>query len=85
VGIFNLRILLLADRNMRVVRYYGCLMEEKGITFHASYLVDPKGVLRQITMNDLPVRCSVNEAPRLVQAFQFTMSQFHQCFFPLVT
>jgi hypothetical protein len=53
---------------------YGCLIEDKGITFCASYLIDPKGVLRQITMNDLPVGRSVDEALRLVQAFQFTMS-----------
>ena len=40
---------------MRVAREYGCLIEDEGITFRASYLIDPKGVLRQITMNDLPV------------------------------
>eukprot|EP00069_Balaena_mysticetus_P004404 bmy_00834T0 len=30
------------------------------------------GILRQITINDLPVGCSVDETLRLVQAFQFT-------------
>jgi hypothetical protein len=59
---------------MSVAREYGCLIEDKGITFRASYLIDPKGVLRQITMNDLPVGRSVDEALRLVQAFQFTVS-----------
>ncbi|KAH8978119.1 2-cysteine peroxiredoxin [Lactarius hatsudake] len=39
----DLRIPLLADRNMRVAREYGCLIEDKGITFRASYLIDPKG------------------------------------------
>ena len=70
----NLRIPLLADRNMGVARDYGCLIESKGIALRASYLIDPKGVLRQITMNDLPVGRSVDEALRLVQAFQFTVS-----------
>ena len=70
----NLRIPLLADRNIRVAHEYGCLIEDKGITFRASYLIHPKGVLRQITMNDLPVRCSVNEAWCLVQAFQLSVS-----------
>ena len=42
----NLRIPLLADRNMRLAREYGCLIEDKGVTFRASYLIDPKGVLR---------------------------------------
>ena len=59
---------------MRVARDYGCLIEDKGISLRASYLVDPKGVLRQITMNDLPVGRSVDEALRLVKAFQFTVS-----------
>ena len=31
---------------MRVARDYGCLIEDKGITFRASYLIDPQGVLR---------------------------------------
>jgi len=75
----NLTIPMLADRNMRVARDYGCLIEDKGITFRASYLIDPKGVLRQITMNDLPVGRSVDEALRLVQAFQFTDEHGEVC------
>ncbi|KAI9432336.1 peroxiredoxin [Lactarius indigo] len=75
----NLSIPLLADRNMRVAREYGCLIEDKGIAFRASYLIDPKGVLRQITMNDLPVGRSVDEALRLVQAFQFTDAHGEVC------
>jgi len=42
----NLRIPLLADRNMNVAPEYGCLIEEKGVTFRTSYLIDPKGDLR---------------------------------------
>lgn len=36
------------------------------------FIIDDKGVLRQITMNDLPVGRSVDETLRLVQAFQYT-------------
>ncbi|KAH9052559.1 2-cysteine peroxiredoxin [Lactarius vividus] len=63
----DLCIPLLADCNMRVVHEYGCLSEDKGITFRTSYLIDPR-----ITMNDLPVGRSFDEVLRLVQAFQFT-------------
>lgn len=35
-------------------------------------MIDDRGVLRQITINDLPVGRSVDETLRLVQAFQFT-------------
>jgi len=69
----SLRIPLLADRNMNVAREYRCLIEDKWISFRAGYLINPKGVLRPITMNDLPVVRSVDEALRLVQAFQFTV------------
>ncbi|KAI9433191.1 peroxiredoxin [Lactarius indigo] len=68
----NLSIPLLADRNMHVAGEYG-------IKFRASYLINPKGVLRQITMNDLPVRWSIDEALRLVQAFQFTDAHGEVC------
>ncbi len=36
------------------------------------FIIDDKGILRQITINDLPVGRSVEETMRLVQAFQFT-------------
>lgn len=35
-------------------------------------MIDDKGILRQITINDLPVGRSVDEILRLIQAFQFT-------------
>ena len=42
--------------------------------FHCSglFIIDDKGNLRQITINDLPVGRSIDETLRLVQAFQFT-------------
>jgi len=45
-------------------------------TVHSDYrglfVIDDKGVVRNITINDLPVGRSVDEVLRLVQAFQFT-------------
>ena len=43
------------------------------------FIIDGKGVLRQITMNDLPVGRSVDETLRLVQAFQFTDQHGEVC------
>lgn len=40
--------------------------------YRGLFIIDDKGNLRQITMNDLPVGRSVDETLRLVQAFQFT-------------
>jgi hypothetical protein len=36
------------------------------------FIIDDKGNLRQITINDLPVGRNVDEVLRLVQGFQFT-------------
>ena len=41
--------------------------------------MDKSGVLRQITVNDLPVGRDVNETLRLVQAFQFTDEHGEVC------
>ncbi|KAG7230194.1 hypothetical protein CRUP_010640, partial [Coryphaenoides rupestris] len=43
------------------------------------FIIDDKGVLRQITMNDLPVGRSVDETLRLVQAFKYTDKHGEVC------
>lgn len=48
------------------------MKEDEGIAFRGLFIIDPRGNLRQITVNDLPVGRSVDETLRLVQAFQFT-------------
>lgn len=78
-GLGNMKIPLLADKNLELSRLYGCLKEDEGIAFRALFIVDDKGNLRQITMNDLPVGRSVDETLRLVQAFQFTDKHGEVC------
>uniref|UniRef100_A0AAY5EPC9 thioredoxin-dependent peroxiredoxin n=1 Tax=Electrophorus electricus TaxID=8005 RepID=A0AAY5EPC9_ELEEL len=43
------------------------------------FVIDNKGILRQITINDLPVGRSVDETLRLVQAFQHTDKHGEVC------
>lgn len=71
-GLGELNIPLLADKSQRIARAYDVLDEESGIPFRGLYIIDTKQVLRQITVNDLPVGRSVDETLRLVQAFQYT-------------
>ncbi|RXW23397.1 hypothetical protein EST38_g2432 [Candolleomyces aberdarensis] len=68
----DLQLPLIADRNMSISRDYGVLLEDEGIALRGLFIIDPKGVLRQITVNDLPVGRSVDETVRLIKAFQFT-------------
>ncbi|KAE9396358.1 peroxiredoxin [Gymnopus androsaceus JB14] len=41
------------------------LLEDEGIALRGLFIIDPKGILRQITINDLPVGPSVEETLRL--------------------
>jgi peroxiredoxin (alkyl hydroperoxide reductase subunit C) len=41
------------------------------LLFRGLFIIDGKGVVRQITKNDPPVGRSVDETLRLVQAFQY--------------
>ena len=58
---------ILADKNLDISRRYGVLIEEEGIAFRGLFIIDDKAVLRQVTINDLPVGRSVDETLRLVQ------------------
>lgn len=78
-GLGSMNIPLIADKTLEIARTYGCLKEDEGIAFRALYIIDDKGNLRQITMNDLPVGRSVDETLRLVQAFQFTDKHGEVC------
>ena len=61
---------LLADKNMSISKAYGVLKEDEGIPLSGLFIIDPKGMLKYVTINDLPA--CVDETLRLVQAFQFT-------------
>ena len=38
-----------------ISRDYGVLLEDAGHTLRGLFIIDPKGIIRQITINDLPV------------------------------
>lgn len=78
-GLGEMKIPLFADKSLAVSRAYGVLDENTGIPFRGLFIIDPKGILRQITINDLPVGRSVDETLRLVQAFQFTDEHGEVC------
>ncbi|XP_070148793.1 peroxiredoxin 2 [Polyergus mexicanus] len=71
-GLGEMNIPLLADKSSKIARDYGVLDEDTGIPFRGLFIIDDKQILRQITVNDLPVGRSVDETLRLVQAFQYT-------------
>ncbi|XP_072347094.1 peroxiredoxin-2 [Scyliorhinus torazame] len=78
-GIGHMEIPLVADMNHSIAKEYDVLKEDEGIAYRGLFVIDDKGILRQITINDLPVGRSVDETLRLVQAFQFTDKHGEVC------
>ncbi|VUC34027.1 unnamed protein product [Clonostachys rosea] len=75
----DLELPLVADPSHSISRSYGVLIEEEGIALRGLFIIDPKGILRQITINDLPVGRNVEETIRLIDAFQFTDEHGEVC------
>ncbi|XP_017768948.1 PREDICTED: peroxiredoxin-4 [Nicrophorus vespilloides] len=78
-GLGKVNIPLLSDLTHSISKDYGVFLEDVGHTLRGLFIIDPKGTLRQITMNDLPVGRSVDETLRLVQAFQYTDKHGEVC------
>ncbi|XP_046914917.1 peroxiredoxin 2 isoform X2 [Dermatophagoides farinae] len=70
-GLGEMNIPLLADKNAKISQDYGVYLDD-GVPLRGLFIIDDKQILRQITINDLPVGRSVDETIRLVQAFQYT-------------
>ncbi|XP_072178793.1 peroxiredoxin-4-like [Diadema setosum] len=78
-GLGPIQLPILSDLTHQISKDYGVLLEDLGHTLRGLFIIDDKGVLRQITMNDLPVGRSVDETLRLVQAFQYTDKHGEVC------
>ncbi|XP_038435788.1 peroxiredoxin-1-like isoform X3 [Canis lupus familiaris] len=78
-GLGPMNIPLVSDPKRTIAQDYGVLKVDEGISFRGLFIIDDKGILRQITVNDLPVGRSVDETLRLVQAFQFTDKHGEVC------
>ena len=74
-----MNIPLLSDITKKISKDYGVLLEGARVALRGLFIIDEKGILRQSTINDLPVGRSVDETLRLVQAFQFTDKHGEVC------
>jgi alkyl hydroperoxide reductase subunit AhpC len=77
-GLGGITFPLLADVNKNIATAYDVLHDD-GMALRGSYLIDPNGVIRHQTVNDLPVGRSVDEALRLISAFQYTDEHGEVC------
>lgn len=78
-GVGKLKYPLLSDINKEIARSYGVLLEKEGIALRGMFIIDPNGILRQITINDLPIGRSVDEALRIIEALRFVEEHGEVC------
>ena len=74
-----MKIPMLADLTHQISKDYGVYVEADGVDLRGLFIIDDKGILRQVTVNDRPVGRSVDETLRLVQALQFTDKHGEVC------
>ncbi len=70
-GIGDVQYPLVSDLDKSISRKYGVLLEKPGIALRGLFLIDKEGILRHITINDLPLGRNVDEALRVIDALQF--------------
>lgn len=77
-GIGNIRFPLVADLSKKIADSYGVLLD-MGVALRGLFLIDKDGVVRHVTINDLPLGRNVNEALRVLDALQFTEEHGEVC------
>ena len=61
---------MLADTKRELSAALGVLHKEEGVPLRATYVVDPHGVIRHVSVNDLSVGRNVDEVLRVLDALQ---------------
>jgi len=61
---------MLADTKRTLSQDLGILHPEEGVALRATFIVDPEGIIRHVSVNDLDVGRNPEEILRLVDAFQ---------------
>jgi peroxiredoxin (alkyl hydroperoxide reductase subunit C) len=78
-GIQGVAYPILADVTKQISRDYGVLDEAKGIALRGTFLINPEGNVVHETVNFFNVGRSIEEAIRLVDAFQFAAKSGEVC------
>jgi peroxiredoxin (alkyl hydroperoxide reductase subunit C) len=61
---------MLADTRRELSAALGVLHKEEGVPLRATFIVDPQGVIRWVSVNDLSVGRNVDEVLRVLDALQ---------------
>ncbi|HEX8439700.1 peroxiredoxin [Archangium sp.] len=66
----NLPFPMLADIKRELTASLGVLHKDAGVALRATFIVDPQGIIRHVSVNDLSVGRNVGETLRTLDAFQ---------------
>lgn len=66
----NLPIPMLADTKRELTSALGILHKQEGVALRATFIVDPDGIIRWVSVNDLEQGRNVDEVVRVLDALQ---------------
>jgi len=66
----NLPFPMLADLKHELSNALGILHKQEGVALRATFIIDPQGIIRHVSVNDLSVGRNVSEVVRTLDAFQ---------------
>lgn len=66
----DLKIPMLADTRRELTQALGILHKQEGVALRATFIVDPEGTIRFVSVNDLSVGRNVDEVLRVLDALQ---------------
>ncbi|HEY8270870.1 MAG TPA: peroxiredoxin [Pseudobdellovibrionaceae bacterium] len=66
----DLQFPMIADYNKTLTNTLGIASKENGAPLRATYIVDPEGIIRWVSVNDLSVGRNVKEVVRTLDALQ---------------
>lgn len=78
-GLGYMQIPILADTTKAISAKYGVLDPDAGVALRGLFIINPQGVVEQITINNMPIGRSVDETLRLLQAIQYVEKHGEVC------
>jgi len=81
-GLGDVRYPLVADITKRISEDYGVLLHDgpdAGVALRGLFVIDRQGIVRHITINDLPIGRNIDEALRVVEALQYVEKHGEVC------
>ena len=69
-GLGAIHFPIVSDLNKTISRSYGVLLEEAGVALRGLFVIDREGIIRHVTVNDLPLGRNIEEVLRVLDALQ---------------